>query len=209
MGRIVRSAAPIRAASRPGRREGFVPGATEAGQPGVTTAADDAGGDTNDTQKQADTYLERVAKYVPAEIVAFYLFVNSILNAAANEPVAAAIAAPNSSPTGIKDAIQGLAMAGISVWVIAWIVLIVALIMTPIYLISVSDPQDPNEHRWLNITVSVIAFPFWAYAIDALAFKPWHDGVLASIMLAIFTVISGAITPELLARFRAAPAPQQ
>jgi hypothetical protein len=189
MGRIVRSAVVSR------------------GKPELEAAAgaeDDAGGQNGQGEtdsKDGDGYLDRVAKYVPAEVVAFFIFVNSILDNAVEQPVAKAMALAlneNSKdvPGAVRAAISGVDMAGISIWTISWIMLVVALAMTPVYLKSVSDSSDHAESPGANIIMSMLAFPFWAYAVDAVAFRPWHDGALASIMLATFTLISGAIRPE-------------
>lgn len=189
MGRIVRSA--VVSKGRPGLEA-------------VAGAGDDEGGQNGQGEadsKGGDGYLDRVAKYVPAEVVAFFIFVNSILDNAAEEPVAKALAKAldeksTDVPGAVRAAIDTVKMAGFSIWNISWIVLIIALAMTPIYLKSVSDSADNAEAPGANIVMSMLAFPFWAYAVDALAFRPWHDGALASIMLATFTIISGAIRPE-------------
>ncbi len=189
MGRIVRSA--VVSKGRPGLEA-------------VAGAEDDEGGQNGQGEtdsKGGDGYLDRVAKYVPAEVVAFFIFVNSILDNAAEEPVAKALAKAldeksTDVPGAVRAAIDTVKMAGFSIWNISWIVLIIALAMTPIYLKSVSDSADNAEAPGANIVMSMLAFPFWAYAVDALAFRPWHDGALASIMLATFTIISGAIRPE-------------
>ena len=189
MGRIVRSA--VVSKGRPGLEA-------------VAGAEDDEGGQNGQGEtdsKGGDGYLDRVAKYVPAEVVAFFIFVNSILDNAAEEPVAKALAKTldeksTDVPGAVRAAIDTVKMAGFSIWNISWIVLIIALAMTPIYLKSVSDAADNAEAPGANIVMSMLAFPFWAYAVDALAFRPWHDGALASIMLATFTIISGAIRPE-------------
>jgi len=189
MGRIVRSAVVSR--GRPGLEA-------------VAGAEDDEGGQNGQGEtdsKDGDGYLDRVAKYVPAEVVAFFIFVNSILVNAVEKPAAKALtdavaAESNDIPGQVRAAIYKIEMAGISVWTISWAVLFIALAMTPVYLKSVSDAADNAEAPGANIVMSMLAFPFWAYAVDALAFRPWHDGALASIMLATFTIISGAIRPE-------------
>ncbi|TGQ71452.1 hypothetical protein EN805_03465 [bacterium M00.F.Ca.ET.162.01.1.1] len=199
MGRIVRSAQPVlRTRQGVPRPEGAIVQAELQADDVPAGGEPDAAGDE---PKGGDGYLDRVAKYVPAEVVAFFIFVNSILGNAAEEPVAKALAKAlneNSTdvPGAVKGAIEGVKMAGFSVWTISWIVLIIALAMTPVYLKSMSDSGDKAEAPGANIVMSMLAFPFWAYAVDALAFRPWHDGALASIMLATFTVVSGAIRPE-------------
>jgi hypothetical protein len=53
-----------------------------------------------------------------------------------------------------------------------------------------------EDDAWItNACVSTVAFPFWAYALGAVAFNDYWDGNLAAIMLATFTVVSGLISP--------------
>ena len=94
--------------------------------------ADDEGGQNGQGEtdsKDGDGYLDRVAKYVPAEIVAFFIFVNSILANAVEKPVAKAMAAASNDEAisgKVREAIDLEKMAGISVWTISWAVLFVA-----------------------------------------------------------------------------------
>ena len=41
-----------------------------------------SGGLSPDPSPVADNYLERIAKYVPGEVLAFFIFINAILNQA-------------------------------------------------------------------------------------------------------------------------------
>ncbi len=128
------------------------------------------------TRQPADNYLERVAKYVPAEVIGFFIVINAILDQAAR--------------TGGKTA----AMAGFSVMSIAVGVFIAAMALTPLFIWYVREEGD----AWVtNAVVSTLAFPFWAYAVGAVAFTEYHDGNLAVILLAIFTVVSGLVSPPL------------
>ena len=122
----------------------------------------------------ADGYLERMVKYVPAEIIAFSMVVNAILDQAMK--------------SGGTDA----AMAGIPVPVIATGALIVACMLTPLFCWYVRQDGD----AWvLNAVVSTIALPFWAYLMGAVAFANHHDGNLAVILVLSFTVVSGIVAP--------------
>ena len=122
-----------------------------------------------------DNYLERIAKYVPAEVLAFSLFINSILEQAVR--------------TGGKTAM----MAGFSVTSIAAGALVVAMLLVPLFVWYVREPGD----AWFtNAFVSTLAFPFWAYAMNAVAFADYRDGNFAAILLATFTVVSGLVTPR-------------
>jgi hypothetical protein len=124
----------------------------------------------------ADNYLERIAKYVPGEVLAFFIFINVILEQA--------------QKTGGKTAV----MAGVPVTTVAQGALLVGLVLTPLFVWYVREEGD----AWLtNAFVSTLAFPFWAYALGAVAFNEYWDGNLAAILLATFTVVSGLISPRL------------
>lgn len=131
-----------------------------------------------------DNYLERITKYVPGEVLAFFIFINIILEQA--------------QKTGGKSAV----MAGVPVATVAQGALIVGLVLTPLFVWYVRQKGD----AWVtNAFVSTLAFPFWAYALGAVAFTDYWDGNLAAILLATFTVMSGLISPPR----RRAKQPQQ
>ncbi len=142
-----------------------------------------AGGTAIPTLVVADTYLERIGKYVPAEVIAFSIFVNAILDQAMK--------------AGGKSAV----MAGFPITGIATIALIAGIFVTPIYVWYVREEGD----AWFtNAVMSTLAFPFWAYALGAVAFTDYRDGNLAAILLASFTVFSGLVTPRLPRQTKAA-----
>jgi hypothetical protein len=134
-------------------------------------------GGVNKTEPSAtDGYLERVAKYVPSEVLAFFIVINAILNQVVQ--------------AGGKSAL----MAGISVMVVAQAALVVSTVLVPLFVWYVREKGD----AWVvNAVVSTLAFPFWAYALGATAFVEHWDGNLAAIMLATFTVVSGLVSPRI------------
>ena len=78
MGRMVRAAAPPAQARR------------KAGTKALAGGGEDSAGD--ETQKErGDGYLDRVAKYVPAEVIAFFIFVNSIVGSAIDKGMVTAM----------------------------------------------------------------------------------------------------------------------
>lgn len=122
-----------------------------------------------------DGYLERMVKYVPAEIIAFSMVINAILEQA------------------MKSGGGHAAMAGVPVPIIAAIALVVACVLTPLFCWYVRQDGD----AWVtNAVVSTIALPFWAYLMGAVAFAPFHDGNLAAILVMSFTVMSGLVAPR-------------
>jgi hypothetical protein len=139
-------------------------GVLQPGIAGVQVASTEAG----------DSYLERMVKYVPAEILAFLMVINAILDQA------------------VKSGGEHAAMAGIPVPLIAAGTLWVAAILTPLFCWYVRQEGD----AWVvNAVVSTLALPFWAYLMGAVAFANFHDGNLAAILVLSFTVISGLVAP--------------
>jgi len=127
-----------------------------------------------------DNYLERMAKYIPAEVLGFFMLINAILDQA------------------MKSGGPNAAMAGFPVVDVAIGALIVACCVTPLFCWYVREDGD----AWItNAVVSTIAFPFWAYLMGAVAFERIHDGNLAVILVLTFTVVSGLVSPP-------APRPQ-
>ncbi|HZN30900.1 MAG TPA: hypothetical protein VFB88_16215 [Xanthobacteraceae bacterium] len=132
------------------------------------------GAEAQPAAPDADNYLERIAKYVPGEVLAFFVFINVILEQA------------------VKTGGKAAAMAGVPVSTVALGALLVGLVLTPLFVWYVREEGD----AWVtNACVSAAAFPFWAYALGAVAFNDYWDGNLAAIMLATFTVVSGLISP--------------
>lgn len=162
MGRLVRKPRVVSVDSQIAGLEGAAP----AGPAGRRPATIDPG----------DGYLERMVKYVPAEIIAFSMLVNAILDQA------------------MKAGGENAAMAGVPVPVIAIGALIAGCVLTPLFCWYVRQDGD----AWItNAVVSTIALPFWAYLMGAVAFANHHDGNLAAILLMSFTVVSGLVAPRL------------
>ena len=161
MSRLVRSPVPVVPPPVPLGAAGAGQGAPPAAPPAKPTA---------------DTYLDRVAKYVPAEVVGFYLFVNNVIDQAVK-----------SAPTGTAPT-----MATLPIGWIAWGTFLAGLAATPLYIAYVKEKGD----AWItNAFVSTLAFPIWAYAMNGVVFGATRDGNFASILLATFTLASGLITP--------------
>ena len=136
-------------------------------------------------ETEQDDYLLRLAKYVPAEVLGFSILINAILDQALR----------NGGPAAM--------MAGVPVTTIAFSMLILGTIMSALYAWYVHQDGD----AWVtNALVSLFAFPFWSYALGAVAFADYRDGNLAAILLASFTAMSGLIKPLPMSPARAAEA---
>ena len=131
------------------------------------------------TANPGDNYLERMVKYIPAEVIGFSLIINAILDQAMKA---------GRSDTAMSDA----AMAGVPIMVIATGALLAGCILTPLFCWYVHKAGDAWK---VNAAVSTVAFPFWAYLTNAVAFSSFHDGDLAVILVSTFTVVSGLVSP--------------
>ena len=121
-----------------------------------------------------DNYLERMVKYVPAEIIAGSMLINAILD------------------QSMKSGGENPTMAGFPVTSIAAGALFLGIILTPLFCWYVREDGD----AWVaNAVVSTIAFPFWVYLMGAVAFAPHYDGNLAAMLVLTFTAVSGLVSP--------------
>lgn len=116
-------------------------------------------------------YGERVAKYVPAEVLAFYT-------------AAVQFILMKDGPEHATFRLWAFATFGILSW-----------IAVPVWLGRFS--ADPRVKR-TNQIVATIAFGAWAYAYPAgwFAEKNLHDPVIAGLLLLTFTLVSGFVQPR-------------
>src|SRR4029079_8475060 len=73
------------------------------------------GQDGQESASTGDNYLERIAKYVPGEVLAFFIFINAILDQA------------------VKTGGSAANMAGIPVSTVAQGALIVCMVLVPLF----------------------------------------------------------------------------
>lgn len=121
-------------------------------------------------QPPANEYGERVAKYIPAEVLAAYVAILNLL-ATMTDPAEA---------TQRRWACAGafvLGVAGTWLW----------LRRFP------AQAEDLNRH----IAVAVVAFIVWAYAFPLGLFAElgWYQPAFAGIALIVFSLASGLIKP--------------
>lgn len=117
----------------------------------------------------SDDYLGRLLKYIPAEIVGFYL-----------------VAAGLISPKPDTPNFTGL-----------WVVFALGFILVPIYFwIATSRDQGKGPLR-SQIVLATIAYPVWVFAIGGpfVSFS-WYRTLVASIVLVFVTVLFGMYKPE-------------
>jgi hypothetical protein len=108
----------------------------------------------------ADDYLEQVAKYIPAEIVAGFVAINGIMN----------------SITNVSTVFQ-------------WVVFGALLVLTPLYTWRVAtDPKLGISVP--QIIIATFAFLFWVFALGGpFTTLSWYMSYYGSIVLVLYTLI--------------------
>jgi uncharacterized membrane protein YoaK (UPF0700 family) len=116
-----------------------------------------------------DDYLDRLLKYIPAEIIALYLGASNVV------------------PAG--DHSYSLAL---------WIITGLTAVCTPVYMFF-STREAGKPTLWSQIIISSVAFPIWVFAIGGPfhSFK-WYDQKrwVAAIVISFATFMVGMYIPK-------------
>jgi hypothetical protein len=120
------------------------------------------------TGVQKEPPTERILKYIPAEVVAFYVAVLGVMDSL-----------PEDKP-GLKTAY--------------WVALVLGLILAPLYVLKLGNWK--KTVRWQAIWAA-IAFLVWAYTLGG-AFKQlssFHQPWIGSFLLLAVTLVAGLFPP--------------
>lgn len=126
-----------------------------------------------------DEYKDRLVKYIPAESVAFFAFVDKAL-----------IGFYGINNSGVPTTHTADSLLGI----LPWAFLILGLIGTPVYL----HRQRIGDQPWkMHATISTVAFLLWAYTLGGSVFliHGWYHALVAAIAAPFFTFIAGWFEP--------------
>jgi hypothetical protein len=135
-------------------------------------AANQAAADQTDT----DDYTTRIVKYIPAEVVAFYLAADKLF-AKATDVVNANIA-----DIFVRDHLRYFSIA----------VFVIALVGTPLYI----RQQATDDSPWrVQAALSTLAFLIWAYAVQGQIFASVYSSAIAAFLVLVFTFASGFVKP--------------
>ena len=125
---------------------------------------------TSTTQAEApDSYIDRLVKYIPSEIVALYLGVINVV--------------PH------QDTLY---------WQSLWTIAIVTMLITPVYMYFVTDVEG-EPPAWTQIAVSSVAFPIWVFATGGpFAQYAWYAERhwIAAVILTFSTFLIGIHKPD-------------
>ena len=127
-------------------------------------------------QTDTDDYATRMVKYIPAEVVAFYLAADKLFVKGAQAVNA------NIADTFVAGHLFYFSIA----------VFVIALVGTPIYL----RQQATGDQPWqVQAVVSTLAFVVWAYAVQGQIFTAIYSSAISAFLVLVFTFASGFIKP--------------
>lgn len=166
----------------------------QAGQRVRTTGGDNRGGLEAVNQMEVtvggDTYQDRLAKYIPGEIIAGYMALDRNLVPDAHKFA--------ESLTGGNSVAHLTSIDGMT----PWAPLLVGLIFTPLYIWQLARNEGPHQSWRMQATVSTLAFIVWAYAIQGSVFvigngagQTWYNGKGAAFLLVVFTLVAAVFGP--------------
>jgi len=133
-----------------------------------------------DDPESSDGFAARVVKYVPSEILAFYISVENIIKELKPPASDGAAAAGNFVDVLIYD--KGPYWLFFFCW-----------LGIPFYL---AMQKDKNANKsFVQSVISMVLFPVWVYSIDGLIFDRTHtySAALSAILLGFVTLMSGIV----------------
>lgn len=120
-------------------------------------------------KKRGEDYLGRLAKYIPAEIVALYLATSGMVPPR-----------PDHKPR----------------YLALWIIFGLSWIFAPLYFIFATT-ESRKGPLWPQVLLASLAFPVWVFAIGGpFQYLSWYEGWIASVTLAFVTVAFGLYQPQ-------------
>lgn len=116
------------------------------------------------TIKKTDTYMSRVLKHIPSEIVMAYVAIDGVLRTCYN---------PN------------LWADRQVLWKLSWIIAATLTIITPLWLYRVM-----RVRRTPQLIISTVSVPVWLFALGGpFALLDWYRPALGAIALPLYTLI--------------------
>lgn len=131
-------------------------------------------GAADETPQKPDDYLDRLLKYIPAEVIALYLGVTN--------------AVPSSNPW--TDHGYHLTL---------WILFALTVASTPIYMYFVTQNRPGEPALWSQIIISSVAFPIWVFAIGGpFRYLSWYADKhwIASVVISFGTFFAALYKPR-------------
>ncbi len=149
-----------------------------------------------------DSYQDRVAKYIPGEVLAAYMALDRMVVPDASKFAGQAQAfaeAPAADPSTSTIGLLADLSSRLALYEsLPFAVLLLGLIFTPLYIRQLAVKMGPGTPWRTQAAMSTAAFLVWAYAIQGGAFTAGlgiYNGTFASALLIIFTLASGLFEP--------------
>ena len=156
-----------------------------AGSPGAPPVPVDsvaAGGSVT----QVDNYAARMVKYVPSEVIAFYLAADKLFDPLSTTPQTTEQAASSGMVTNFVNGNGPL---------FALAIFFLGLVATPLYI----RLQAEKEQVWgVHAVMSTVAYIIWTYATQGGVFSSYglYDPRFASLLVLVYTLLSGFVVPS-------------
>jgi uncharacterized membrane protein YozB (DUF420 family) len=120
------------------------------------------------TSVKSDTYVDRVIKYVPADIVGAWVAVTGMINSAADIPKVTLL----------------------------WIAFALGMLLTPLW--TLKQTTEPKKRPAITQTIiSTGAFIIWVFALGGpFATLVFYRSVYGSLLLIFYTLIAALVIPH-------------
>lgn len=138
-----------------------------------------------------DSYMDRIAKYIPGEVVAGYMSLDRLL-------------VPPLETARAMEA--GTVVDPVMVKLMPYLpsaVFLLGLLFTPLYIMQVARRSGPRTPWVTQAVLSTLAFVIWAYATQGSFFthgnltpgSSIYSNTIAAAMVIVFSLASGLFTP--------------
>ncbi len=112
------------------------------------------------SRQKPDDYQTRIVKYIPAEILAAFIAIESVINSTAQLTA-----------------------------VIHWVIFFALFALTPLYMWRVTSEKNKPPAK-TQILVSTLSFFIWAFALGGPFLSlNWYQPVYGAVLLPIFTLV--------------------
>ncbi len=170
----------------------------------------EAAGSTVEVAVGGDSFADRVAKYIPGEVIAGYMALDRSLVPSAEayrETRKSLMEKAARGASGLSEAVGSAGPPAMSPDLklalrnnLPLVVLIVGLIFTPLYIRQLAKKSGDGTPWATHAVIATLAFFVWAYAIQGSAFTlgpvgQLYDGTYASALVIVFTLVSGLFSP--------------
>ncbi len=170
----------------------------------------EAAGGTMDVAIGGDGFADRIAKYIPGEVIAGYMALDRSLVPSAETFNDKKRLLMERAAQGTKIMSEAIG-AGPPMMAPEWhlfvhrnlpiAVLAMGLVFTPLYIRQMAINAGGGIPWRTHAAVATLAFFVWAYAIQGSAFTlgpagQLYDGTYASALVVVFTLVSGLFSPS-------------